>query len=111
MTTQTVHSGVLESPDDFQSAEDVHDAVGVVLVESLPSTDEDTILTLCSRLYSILIGQDGDSGDKVTAGASGDKATADDGKKLLDAPVHLAAKLKDQGVYCLMASVANTLSY
>ena len=79
-------------------------------MESLPSTDEDTILSLCSRLYSILIGQDGDSGDKVAAGPSGDKATADDGKKLLDAPVQLAAKLKDQGVYCVMSSVANSPS-
>ena len=80
----------MESPDDFESSDEVHDAVGGVLLESIESSNEVAVLSLCSRLYSTLIGDEsggGEACDKVTGG----------GKKLLDAPVHLAAKLKDQG--------------
>ncbi len=85
-------TGVLDSPDDFQSVEDVHEAVGEVLSESLPSTNGDVAHTLCSRLYSILIGQNKPNDKQVTT------TTVDRGKKLLQAPVNLSTKLKDQGV-------------
>ncbi len=81
-------TGVLQTPDDFDDSGDVYDAVGGVLCDSLQSTNEDAVQLLCSRLYSILIGQ---SEPSV-------KVTVDEGKKLLEAPVQLATKLKGQGI-------------
>ena len=88
--------GVLESPEDFESSEELFDAVGGVLLESLGASkdDEDKVREVCEQLYNVLCGG-GDVGD---LGDSEDDAMA----KLLDAPVHLASKLKDEGVQWLL---------
>jgi hypothetical protein len=92
--------GILESPEDFDSSEELFDAVGSVLLESL-GADEDgeegaKVRRVCDELYSVLCG--GGGGD-LGAGAlpgEGDTENADMAK-LLDAPVHLASRLKDEG--------------
>ncbi len=69
----------------------MYDAVGELLYESLQSTNEDAVHSLCSRLHSILIGQSEPSVKTTTDEAKG--------KKLLVTPVQLASKLKDQGMF------------
>ena len=71
--------------------------MGEVLSES---TNGDGAHTLCSRLYSILIGQHKPSDKRVTM-----TSTVDRGKKLLEAPVNLSTKLKDQGVCAWLTRV------
>lgn len=49
--------GVLESPDDFNSSEDVYEAVGSVLLDSSQDpTDEEGIRDLCALLLGALKG-------------------------------------------------------
>lgn len=81
---------MLESPEDFDSSGDLFDAVGGVLLESLGATEDEEhrVREVCEQLYEVLCGGGGDMGD------SQDAAMA----KLLDAPIHLASKLKDEGV-------------
>ena len=48
---------MLESPDDFNSSEDVYEAVGSVLLESSGDpTDEEGIRDLCVLLFGVLRG-------------------------------------------------------
>ena len=91
--------GVLESPEDFDSSDELFDAVGSVLLESLGADEEGEegakVRGVCDELYSVLCGGGG-VGDGLGPGVlPGDGAT--DMAKLLDAPVHLASRLKDEG--------------
>ena len=89
-----VFPGVLESPEDFDNEDELFDAVGSVLLESLGFADqeEDKVREVCSQLYAILCGGGGGTAD------SGDSDCQDAAiAKRLDAPVHLASKLKDEG--------------
>lgn len=74
---------MLGSPDDFDSPEDVFDAVGVVLLDS---SDETTVRGFCEAVYKGFHGGQTDGGSGGVEGA-----------KLLDAPVQLASKLKIGG--------------
>ena len=48
---------MLESPDDFNSSEDVYEAVGSVLLESSEDpTDEEGVRDLCALLFEALRG-------------------------------------------------------
>ena len=91
--------GVLESPEDFESSDELFDAVGSVLLESLGADEQGEdgakVRGVCDELYTVLCG--GDGGD-LGIGTLGDGATGNaDMTKLLDAPVHLASRLKDEG--------------
>ena len=94
--------GVLESPEDFDSSDELFDAVGSVLLESLGADEEGEdgakVRGVCDELYTVLCGGGG-GGGLVGAGIlPGDGATENaDMAKLLDAPVHLASRLKDEG--------------
>ena len=48
--------GILESPEDFDSSDDVYDAVGVVLLEGVEHAEEGQIRELCERLYAVMKG-------------------------------------------------------
>ena len=56
----TTTAGVLESPEDFDSSDDVYDAVGGVILEaSGHSADEDgerKVRELCERMFASLKG-------------------------------------------------------
>ena len=75
--------------------------MGSVLLESLGADEEGEdgakVRGVCDELYSVLCG--GGGGGLVGAGVlPGDGATENaDMAKLLDAPVHLASRLKDEG--------------
>ena len=51
-----MHAGVLESPEDFESSEDVYEAVGGVLEGAAEGTTEKAVRDLCQQLYSALRG-------------------------------------------------------
>ena len=51
-----LHVGVLESPEDFESSEDVYEAVGGVLQGVAEDTTEKDVRDLCQQLYSALRG-------------------------------------------------------
>ena len=88
-----IHSvpGVLDSPEDFDSSEDLFDAVGSVLLESLGvDGEEDQVRGVCDHLYAVLCG--GGCGDDLEDGEEDA-----DMAKLLNAPIHLASKLRDDG--------------
>ena len=53
-----MHVGVLESPEGFESSEDVYDAVGGVLQGAAEDTTEEAVrdLGLCQQLFSALRG-------------------------------------------------------
>ncbi len=88
--------GVLGSPDDFLSAEDVFEAVGGFLVESSDNGDEEGARGFCETLYSLLAG--GGQAEECLGG--GDKV---EGAKLLDVPVQLSTKLKITGMGCILS--------
>ncbi|CAH3134847.1 unnamed protein product [Pocillopora meandrina] len=82
--TDILESGV----DDFESGEDIYDAVGSILAEVAGDEGEDEIIDLCNQLLSTLKG-DGCSGTDTDQNAH----------KLLHAPVNLqemAKKLETQ---------------
>ena len=73
--------------------------MGSVLLESLGADEQgeegSKVRGVCDELYTVLCG--GGGGDQG-AGALGEGATENaDMAKLLDAPVHLASRLKDEG--------------
>lgn len=50
-------SDILESgSDDFESGEDIHDAVGSILAEVAGDEGEDNIIDICNQLMSALKG-------------------------------------------------------
>lgn len=51
-----MHAGVLESPEDFESSEDIYEAVGGVLEGAAEDTTEKDVRDLCQQLYSALRG-------------------------------------------------------
>ncbi|KAL5491328.1 hypothetical protein EMCRGX_G016598 [Ephydatia muelleri] len=78
--------GVLESPDDFNSSEDVYEAVGSVLLDSSQDpTDEEGIRDLCALLLGALKGDDDYESFEESNGNE---------KKLLDAPIYLGDRFK-----------------
>ena len=91
------YTGVLESPEDFDSPEELFDAVGSVLLESLGVDEQEEggtkVKRVCDELYDVVCG--GGGGDLGAVGVNG--AESADKAKLLDAPVHLATRLKDKG--------------
>ena len=90
MSTRPSLSGVLESPDDFDSSEEVYEAVGGVLLESIVESDEVGVKGLCETLYSLLIGEE--------EGVAAESAEHNSGSaRLLDAPVQLSSRLQDKG--------------
>ena len=90
--------GVLESPEDFETSDELFDAVGSVLLESLGTAEDegDKVRGVCDQLYAVLCGG-GLEIEGSEGGSSRDTSTAP--AKLLDAPVHLASKLKDDGQF------------
>lgn len=85
-----IFPGILESPEDFDNSDELFDAVGSVLLESLGSDggEEDKVREVCDHLYAVLCGGGSASEDIDSQAAAA---------KLLDAPVHLATKLKVEG--------------
>ena len=73
--------------------------MGSVLLESLGADEEGEdgakVRGVCDELYSVLCGGGGDGGLVGVGSLPGDGAT--ENAKLLDAPVHLASRLKDEG--------------
>jgi len=51
-----LYVGVLESPEDFESSEDVYEAVGGVLQGAAEDTTEKDVRDLCQQLFSALRG-------------------------------------------------------
>lgn len=50
-------TGILESPEDFESSEDVFDAVGGVMLESAEEVgEEERVRELCDKLFAIMRG-------------------------------------------------------
>jgi len=78
----------VESPEDFGSVDDVYDAVGDVLLDSDPSSEEEDVREFCGLLLSLLHGVGGASGAEDGATIPGKE------NKLLKAPVQLSSKLK-----------------
>ena len=85
--------GVVESPEDFNGEEDVYDAVGDVLLDSDPSSEEGDIREFCGLLFSVLCKVSGAPGAVEGVALPGNE------NKLLKAPVQLLSKLKT-GVAC-----------
>ena len=52
LTSDILESGV----DDFESGEDIHDAVGSILAEVAGDEGEDYIIDICNQLLSALKG-------------------------------------------------------
>ena len=53
----SVHAGILDSPDDFDSSTDVYDAVGGVIQEASGSEEsEEVIRELCDQMFAALKG-------------------------------------------------------
>ena len=48
--------GILDSPEDFDSNEELYDAVGGVLLEVGGDNGEEQVRELCERLYVVLKG-------------------------------------------------------
>lgn len=96
---------MLESPEDFDTAEELFDAVGSVLLESLGANEQGEegarVRGVCDELYTVLCGGGGGGGGDLGAGAMPGEGTTEnaDMAKLLDAPVHLASRLRDEGWY------------
>ena len=88
---------MLESPEDFDTSEELYDAVGSVLLESLGADEHEEegakVRRVCNELYTVLCG----GGDGDLAAVQGEGVENADMAKLLAAPVHLASKLKDEG--------------
>ncbi|XP_071805668.1 ATP-binding cassette sub-family F member 3-like [Asterias amurensis] len=75
-------TGVLEDADEFNNANDVYEAVGGVLHEVAQDKEEDEILKLCEKLLkAVKVGTDQGS-------------NASTSMILLDAPVHIGARLE-----------------
>ena len=54
---RTLTSDVLESgSDDFESGEDIHDAVGSILTEVAGDEEEEDIIDICNQLMGALKG-------------------------------------------------------
>ena len=90
---------MLDSPDDFEASEDVYEAVGVVLLESVEESDEDEVKGLCQTLYRLLTtgGGGGGGGADKENGAESVKTENLAAARLLEAPVQLSSKLKVEG--------------
>ena len=52
----SLHTGVLGSPEDFESSEDVYEALGGVLQGAAEDTSEKAVRDMCRRLYTVLRG-------------------------------------------------------
>ena len=51
-----VSAGVLESPEDFESSEDLYDAVGDMIEGAMGEGEERDIHLLCQQLFSTALG-------------------------------------------------------
>ena len=49
-------SGVLQSPEDFSSSEELFDAVGGMILEAGEGAVEETVKEICHRLYHVMQG-------------------------------------------------------
>lgn len=58
----TTYVGVLKSPEDFESSEELYDAVGGMILEAAGNgvrevgTEEDAVHWICDQLFSIVQG-------------------------------------------------------
>ncbi|XP_038061203.1 ATP-binding cassette sub-family F member 3-like [Patiria miniata] len=84
----TYVTGVLEDPDDFNNASDVYEAVGGVLHEVARDKEEEEILSLCGKLLKAVKVNDQGSNSSSTYSTSN--------MVLLDAPVHIGAKVEEE---------------
>ena len=76
-------SGVLEtSGEDFESADDIFEAIGAVLGEVANEKTEDDIKDLCDLLLHTL-----------KPLSNGNAKNSGSGRRLLDAPVHMGAEV------------------
>ncbi|KAJ7376207.1 ATP-binding cassette sub- F member 3 [Desmophyllum pertusum] len=76
---------ILESgSDDFESGEDIHDAVGSILAEVAGDEGEDDIIDICNQLMSALKGD-----------GYNDTATDRGSHKLLQAPVNMSEMVEN----------------
>lgn len=82
---------MLGSPEDFESSEDVYDAVGEILLDSTGRADEEGIRRFCDVLHRMLHG----GGKEVEDASRGDENVG----KLLETPVQLSSKLRIEGMY------------
>lgn len=83
----TFFSGVLSCGDDFETSDDIFEAIGEILAEIAEDKSENDIRELCDKFLTILR-TDGD-------------AKSSDSKKVLDAPVQLglmAANLSENDI-------------
>ena len=56
-STFSVILGVLESPEDFGSSEELYDAVGGMIVEAAgEGVEEDGVQEICDRLFGLMKG-------------------------------------------------------
>ncbi|XP_043240529.1 ATP-binding cassette sub-family F member 3-like [Amphibalanus amphitrite] len=80
--------GVLESAEEFQTGDDVYDAIGGIVEQVAGDDSEDDVRRLCHRVMAELqlSSPDGHQG----GAANGDR-------RRLDAPVHLGSMAGDQG--------------
>jgi ATP-binding cassette subfamily F protein 3 len=72
----------LESPEDFESSEDLYEAVGGMIVEAAGEEGEEgeeVVRWICEQLFSLM---------------QGDTQTGEADHKLLDAPVNLAQRVR-----------------
>ncbi|XP_022110204.1 ATP-binding cassette sub-family F member 3-like [Acanthaster planci] len=81
----TYVTGVLEDPEEFNSASDVYEAVGGVLHEVAQDKEEGEILSLCEKLLHA-----------VKVNDQGSNASNASSMVRLDAPVHIGAKLEEE---------------
>ena len=81
------------SGDDFETEEDIFDAIGGVLQEVDQTKTEDSIKTICNEIMCLIHGDNLNKPGNANGGASLENGV----KKLtLDAPVHLGALVEDQ---------------
>ena len=79
--------------DDFETEEDIFDAIGGVLQEVDQTKTEDSIKTICNKIMCLIHGDNLNKSGHANGGASLENGV----KKLtLDAPVHLGALVEDQ---------------
>jgi hypothetical protein len=80
--------GVLEDVETLHSSKDVFDVVGDFILDGVPGCEEEEAMSVCSKLYGILKGDD----------TAQDDPQGSTEMKLLNAPVMIQQKLKDQGL-------------
>lgn len=68
-------SGVLSSGDDFETSDEIFEAVGDILREVAEDKTDDDIRSLCDKFHSILMEESGANSKK--------------NRKILDAPIQL----------------------